>query len=248
MRIALLASIVVSSAALRGGSVAVARGPARAEQAVMTARLHDPVERDEFYKGNMAQYICDLHDAKTAFDFCGGMMFQLVLSDKLRSHLASVAKAGEQVTVHDKSINRMAKMPGYGRDAAADNLKVFHGREVRSVPDAAGGMGFALHLSLANGDDQEGWTPQELERYDGWGHDSGREWRKGEQYEREGFSTFRSKFGAKAFGLHHRFYWHLDGQNRLWLSAEDGCEGVVPLTPGGEPAPGILRSLFGASA
>jgi len=88
-------------------------------------------------------------------------------------------------------------------------------------------MNFVLHLSLANGDDPEGWSKQELARYDGWGHDSGREWRKGEQYEREGFATFRSKFGANAFGLHHRFYWHFDNEERLWLSAEDGCEGVA---------------------
>ena len=27
----------------------------------------------------------DLHDTKGTFDFCGGMMFQLVLSEKLRS-------------------------------------------------------------------------------------------------------------------------------------------------------------------
>ncbi len=99
---------------------------------------------------------------------------------------------------------------------------------MRKVKNAAGGMGFVLHLSFAgaSGEDMEGWTPQEIGEYDGWGHDSSRHWRKGEELELEGFKTFRSKFGESAFTLHHRFYLHLDRQNQLWLSAEDGCEGV----------------------
>jgi hypothetical protein len=40
--------------------------------------------------------------SKAPFDFCGGMMFQLVLSNKLREHLALVAQgAGEQPMVFD---------------------------------------------------------------------------------------------------------------------------------------------------
>jgi len=131
------------------------------------------------------------------------------------------------VIVHDASKGRMALTPGYTRSEAADNCAIFHGREIRQVPNAAGGMNFVLHLSLANGVDTEGWTPQELARYDGWGHDAGREWRKGEQLEQEGFTTFRSKFGRDAFALHHRFYLHFDREHRFWLSAEDGCEGVA---------------------
>ena len=119
-------------------------------------------------------------------------------------------------------------------------------RQVREVPDATGGMGFALHLSLANGDDPEGWTSDELAGYDGWGHDSGRVWRKGDRLEAEGFETFRSKFGQDAFTLHHRFYLHFDRQDRLWLSAEDGCEGVVPATLGGGGRNRIMGNLFGA--
>lgn len=191
--------------------------------------LYEPAERDAHYKGNFAQYVVDLHDSKATFDFCGGMLFQLCLSDALREHLANAAtgNGGDQPVVFDKSKTRMASIPNYGRSEAADNINIFHGREVRQVPDAAGGMNFVLHLSLANGNDPEGWSKQELARYDGWGHDSGREWRKGEQYEREGFTSFRNKFGADAFGLHHRFYWHFDHEGRLWLSAEDGCEGVA---------------------
>ena len=50
-------------------------------------------------------------------------------------------------------------------------------------------------------------------------------WRKGEQLESEGFSSFRAQFGDTAYALHHRFYMHLDRGNQFWLSAEDGCEG-----------------------
>jgi hypothetical protein len=38
--------------------------------------LVDPSQRDAHYDGNVAQYLCDLHDNKSTFDFCGGMMFQ----------------------------------------------------------------------------------------------------------------------------------------------------------------------------
>jgi hypothetical protein len=110
-------------------------------------------------------------------------------------------------------------------------VAVFHGREVRQIPWAAGKMGFAIHLSHAADDDPEGWTAQERAGYDGWGHDSGRVWRTGEMLENEGFSTFRAKFGEQAYALHHRFYLHLDGRNQLWLSAEDGCEGQVAAQP-----------------
>ena len=53
---------------------------------------------------------------------------------------------------------------------------------------------------------------------------------QGERLEQEGFEGFRSTFGREAFALHHRFYLHLDGANRIWLSAEDGCEGT-PAAP-----------------
>ena len=188
--------------------------------------LVDPATREGRYSGNLARYLVDLHDASAVFDFCGGMLFQLVLSDSLRSHLTKVADGGlEQPVVFDASTDQMAKMPGYSRTAAADNASLFHGREVRQVPDAAGGMHFCLQLTLANAEDSEGWTRQELEEYDGWGHDAARTWRKGERLKSEGVGAFRSKFGAAAFALHHRFYLHLDRANQLWLSAEDGCEG-----------------------
>ena len=123
------------------------------------ARLHEPATR-EAYGANLAQYLVDLHDTRSVFDFCGGMMFQLCLTDALRTHLSNVAGSGGggQPVVCDATTNRMAKMAGYEKSAFADNMKLFHGREIRKVPTAEGGMGFVLQLSLAGGGDPEGWT------------------------------------------------------------------------------------------
>ena len=54
-----------------------------------------------------------------------------------------------------------------------------------------------------------------------------RVWRTGDMLESEGYKSFRSTFGPSAFTLQHRFYLHLDRGSQLWLSAEDGCEGVA---------------------
>ena len=195
--------------------------------------LLEPTDRDVHYGSplNVAQYMVDLHDAKATFNFCGGMMFQLILSDMLRDHLVNVANgdnAAQQPVIFDSSKTRMLNIADYEKNANADNIRVFHGREIRNVINATGGMGFVLQLSLAEGNDLEGWTTEEVKGYDGWGHDSGRIWRTGEMLEKEGFANFRNQLGEKAFGLHHRFYLHFDRSNRMWLSAEDGCEG----TPG----------------
>jgi hypothetical protein len=66
----------------------------------------------------------------------------------------------------------------------------------------------------------------------------------------EGFAHFAAKFGPEAYvchnrsfmfcklcivtllysyTLHHRFFFHTDSKKRLWLAAEDGCEGVGPV-------------------
>ncbi|KAL7556490.1 hypothetical protein ACA910_009054 [Epithemia clementina (nom. ined.)] len=204
--------------------------------------LVEPSARESQYKTNVAQYLVDLHDNQMTFDFCGGMLFQLVLSDKLREHLFQVAAASssssdsqqqqKQPKIFDASKMRMSRIPGYLQSAHADNVNVFHGREVRNVPNAKGGMGFVLHLSMAS-NDPEGWSKQELAEYNGWMHDTGRKWRKALDWQKEGFTNAVDKFGPQSFGLHHRFYWHLDGQNRVWLSAEDGCEGT-PAVAGGK--------------
>ena len=194
--------------------------------------LHDPATRMSKYgPAKMAQYLVDLHDNRATFNFCGGMLFQLVLTDALRAHLVKIQnpdtaeQANEQPAIQSAATTKMAMMPGYRKTGAADNATVFHGREVRRVPDAAGGMNFVLQLSLAGGDDPEGWCAAELDGYDGWGHDSSRTWRNGEALEAEGVKGFRARFGPAAFTLNHRFYWHLDGTSQIWLSAEDGCEG-----------------------
>ena len=62
---------------MSGGVVAVSGDAAEAP-----VSLYDPSARDATYKGNWAQYLVDLHDARATFDFCGGMMFQ-VLSPSL---------------------------------------------------------------------------------------------------------------------------------------------------------------------
>lgn len=49
--------------------------------------------------------------------------------------------------IYDASVNRMQNMPAYSQSADANDVNVFHGREVRKVPNAAGGMGFVLQVS-----------------------------------------------------------------------------------------------------
>lgn len=206
----------------------------------MPSHLYDPAARAATYGGNHARYLLDLDaNASTTFNFCGGMMFGVSLSPRLREHLEEVAAAGEadprQPVVYGKEVRRMSMRPeGHDLDARADNARLFHGREVRQAENAAGGGGMLIHLSFAGepGDDAEGWTSEELEEYSGWLSDRQRRWRDGALLESEGFETFGARFGAKAFTLHHKFYLHVDAGNNFWLSAEDGCEGVA--TP---PAP-----------
>eukprot|EP00933_Yihiella_yeosuensis_P040230 TRINITY_DN34483_c0_g1_i1.p1 TRINITY_DN34483_c0_g1~~TRINITY_DN34483_c0_g1_i1.p1 ORF type:complete len:184 (+),score=13.78 TRINITY_DN34483_c0_g1_i1:26-577(+) len=174
-----------------------------------------------------AQYLLKLADSGQVFNFCGCLLFELCLSPRLRSHLSSLVADGKDITVYPASCKRMRDVPGYSPSAAADNVSVFHGREVRDSPSAKGGQGCVLHLSYAGegGEDGEAWTAAEIKDYNGWGHDSGRPWRKGKALEQEGFGSYCQKFGEQAYGLHHRFYFHWDRKGALWLSAEDGCEG-----------------------
>jgi hypothetical protein len=58
-------------------------------------QLYDLSAWDVQYGSNIAQYLVDLHDHGATFDFCGGMMFQLVLSDALQTHLRQVASNSE---------------------------------------------------------------------------------------------------------------------------------------------------------
>lgn len=231
----------------------------------------DPAERDRVYGANMAQYLLDLHDSQAVFDFCGGMLFQLDLTDALRQHLQNVvlasnnddddsSKQQQQPILYESNKLRMHQLATYQKSSFADNVSYFHGREIRQVPTARGGMGMVLQLSLAppsdyalanHGNltpppkrvDPQGWSDAEMATYDGWGSDRGRVWRQGTDYEREGFEGgFRKKYGPKSFGLNHRFYLHKDFKGKMWLAAEDGCEGTPVLVNNNKPGP--LESLM----
>ena len=62
-----LVALGVGLLALRALAPAFLGAPATA----MERRLVEPQGREEYGK-NLAQYLVDLHDAKAAFDFCGG--------------------------------------------------------------------------------------------------------------------------------------------------------------------------------
>ncbi|KAL3796895.1 hypothetical protein HJC23_008848 [Cyclotella cryptica] len=145
----------------------------------------------------------------------------------------------KQPILHPSSQSLMSRIPNYQKSSYADNLSTFHGREIRRVPNANGGMGFVLQLSYSDPStysnegtndgeavDPEGWSAEEIASYDGWRGDTFRKWRNAATYEAEGFADFSSRFGKEAYGLNHRFYLHLDNGGKMWLSAEDGCEGT----------------------
>ena len=136
-------------------------------------------------------------------------------------------EGGENVIVQESNVGRMYMMDGYVQSAYADNVSLFHGREVRRVSTFGEKSGMMIQLSLANEDDEEGWTKQEIEEYSGWLSDQQRRWRDGDALESEGVANFKDKYGPEAYTLHHRFYLHSDNVGGFWLSAEDGCEGVA---------------------
>mmetsp|Transcript_9566 Transcript_9566/g.22337 ORF Transcript_9566/g.22337 Transcript_9566/m.22337 type:complete len:200 (+) Transcript_9566:334-933(+) len=194
------------------------------------------------------------------------MLFQLVLTDRLKSHLQRVASekdGDDQPVIHPASQPLMNRIPEYRKSSFADNKTIFHGRELRKIPKANGGMGFVLQLSYADEADVEelgqqsagkgadgswsgeavdpqGWSAQEIATYDGWRGDSFRQWRNAKMYNDEGWDCVAEMNSEEMFGLNHRFYLHYDDRGRMWLSAEDGCEG----TPS-EGSGGLLGRLGG---
>lgn len=248
--------------------------------------LYNPSDRDKYYQGNVAQYLLDLHNEGATFDFCGGMIFQFVLTDKLIAHLEPIASLEhQQPIIHPVSQSLMSRISNYNKSSHADNRSIFHGREIRKVSNANGGMGFVLQLSCADdyhGDDNDeeedltitststtsltggtsaiiqttksstrdstmlpkganaiwngqpvdpqGWSLSEITTYDGWRSDTFRQWRNARMYESEaeggGYTNFSNEMGKDAYGLHHRFFLHYDDRGRMWLCAEDGCEGT----------------------
>lgn len=248
--------------ALMSSTASSSSSPSSAS-APTTVQSH-PHER---YGTNIARYLLDLHDEGATFNFCGGMMFQLQLTDMLRSHLEGVASSStsSQPIIHPSSMPLMNRIPNYEKSSFADNASVFHGRELRKVDGANGGMGFVLQLSYADpagssipgkGDkgataswsgkkvDPQGWSCDEIATYDGWRSDQVRRWRDARTYESEGFITFSNVFGEKAFGLNHRFFLHFDDRSGMWLCAEDGCEGT-PSSGGTSLIGKIGGMLFG---
>merc|ERR1719269_183512 len=80
--------------------------------------LENPMRRDRDYAGNAARYLVDLHEKRAVFDFCGGMMFQLVLTDALVEKLKG--PDAPKVVIHDAATRRMAQVPGYDKSNFAD--------------------------------------------------------------------------------------------------------------------------------
>jgi hypothetical protein len=76
---------------------------------------------------NFASKIVQLHDSKAVFNFCGGMMFQLVLTDKLKSDLLAATEA-QQPVIYDASCTSMSCIANYSKSAEADEIRIFHGR------------------------------------------------------------------------------------------------------------------------
>jgi len=76
---------------------------------LMATELHLPTTRRAQYDGKISQYLIDLHDSQAVFDFCGGMTFQLVLTDKLRTQLVASIEQ-DQLIVHDAATDKMQKM------------------------------------------------------------------------------------------------------------------------------------------
>ena len=59
------------------------------------------------------------------------MLFQLVLSDRLKSHLQSVASekdGDDQPVIHPASQPLMNRVPEYRKTGKADNKTIFHVR------------------------------------------------------------------------------------------------------------------------
>ena len=95
-----------------------------ADERTVPDDLYTPSSREAHYGQNVARYLVDLHDANATFDFCGGMLFQLVLSPSLYAHFSGVAAGGgsdpHQPVVYERTINKMHRLPGYTKDASAD--------------------------------------------------------------------------------------------------------------------------------
>merc|ERR1719410_3358703 len=100
-RASLLRSMLISCLIIKASSFITSQGSLSVlssssittkRMATMANYLTEPKERKIHYGTplNAAQYLVDLHDAKATFNFCGGMIFQFVLSEKLRDYLVNI--------------------------------------------------------------------------------------------------------------------------------------------------------------
>jgi hypothetical protein len=213
----------------------------------------------------------------------------------------------QQPCIHPASQSLMSRIPNYNKSSFADNRSIFHGREIRKVSNANGGMGFVLQLSYADDSttatttttstnvgaiptivasssdtttatttesslksdakdiilpkganaiwsgqsiDPQGWSLPEITAYDGWRSDTFRQWRNAHIHESEaielsggGYANFSIEMGKEAYGLHHRFFLHYDDRGRMWLCAEDGCEGT-PIDYAAKKRGGLFGKLL----
>jgi hypothetical protein len=244
-----------------------------------------------YYSPSLSLFIVEkhvyIHTHASFHPLSTGMIFQFVLTDKLIAHLEPIASSPtleqQQPIIHPASQSLMSRVYNFNKSSYADNRSIFHGREIRKVSNARGGMGFVLQLSCADdfhGDDNDGeeegdlttttltggsraniqitksitgentmlpkganaiwngqpvdpqgWSLSEITTYDGWRSDTFRQWRNARMYESEaegggGYTNFSKEMGKDAYGLHHRFFLHYDDRGRMWLCAEDGCEGT----------------------
>ena len=61
---------LLSSGTCAANGIAECDGLVNQKMVMPMEDLYEPATRDA-YKGNLAQYLVDLHDARSTFDFCG---------------------------------------------------------------------------------------------------------------------------------------------------------------------------------
>ena len=138
---------------------------------------------------------------------------------------------------------------GHSLDATADNVRVFHGREVRSVPWPPGGGGWrSTSASLASRapDDPEGWTGERRWTSTPGGSQTGSAGGEtGRSSSRKGSRRSASDSDPRRSPCTTGAHLHVDDADEFWLSAEDGCEGVAQKArPRERDFGAAARSLF----
>ncbi|KAL3793576.1 hypothetical protein ACHAW5_002856 [Stephanodiscus triporus] len=175
------------------------------------SRMYVPSERDEHYGDNIARYLLDLNEEVAS----------------------SPHDPSRQPIVRPASQSLMNRVPDYERSSHADNIYAdpYGTRTTTTSTSAVDGVVVPSGKGAdsawdGRAVDDQGWSNEEIATYDGWRSDRVRQWRNARTYAAEGFDRFSEVFGDKAYGLNHRFFLHYDDRGRMWLCAEDGCEGT----------------------